>query len=97
MSYHGPTHMYGTFVSDVLISRGDFNADWWAMVQPRVQAHLKMGTDPTQLADIFSDEWRIIRETGGWRGTPRGTAGPQSQAMRDTLKWCAVARRHGFA
>lgn len=99
MSYHGPTHMYATFVSDILIKRGDFNAEWWQMVQPRVLAHRNMGTEPSMLADMFSDEWRVIRETGGWLGHKDDDepTKDESQAIRDTKRFCAAARRHGFA
>lgn len=95
-TYAGPAHMYGTYVSNILIARGDFDPDWWQAVQHRVTAHLKMGTTPEQLADNFSYEWKVLRETGGWKGT--GTPEPQqSEAMRQTLRYCAAAKRHGFA
>lgn len=99
MAYDGPTHMYGTYVSDILIRRGDFAADWWEMVQPRVYSHLRLGTEPSVLADIFSEEWRMIRDSGGWRGRqdepPKNQ--PSSKAMQDTLHYCRAAKRRGFA
>lgn len=99
MPYAGATHMYATFVSEILIARGDFASDWWEMVQPRVLKHRDViGTTPEDLADMFSDEWRVIRETGGWKGRRDPEIKPEmSKAMRDTLRFCAVARRHGFA
>src|SRR5690606_101913 len=87
-------HMYDTYVSDTLLKRGDFSLDWWETVQPRVRIHQKLGTCPSCLADIFSEEWRIIREIGGWKGTQGTTRTDLQPAF---VRACAAAKRRGFA
>ncbi len=95
--YCGPDHLYEVFVINILLKRGDFLQEWWDQVHHRVMIHKRLGTQPEVVADMFSGEWKIIRETGGFRSKrPKTVAEDQSKAMKETMRYCNAFRANGL-